>query len=117
MRPFYQGMGFMEPELNSKGQPADRPGSVEDLHNKINALSTVLDELQEELGKALMKHASMCSPHDGHGVIREELEELWDHVKADTGRTPEARKEALQVAAMAIRYVVDLIDTEKNDGR
>lgn len=64
--------------------------------------------LRDELAKAMSKHRSMASAHEGHSVIREELEELWDHVKADTGHTEEARKEALQVAAMGLRYALDV---------
>lgn len=61
-----------------------------------------------EFDKAQAKHAPMHSPHEGHSVIREEFEELWEHVKADTGRTPEAMKEAAQLGAMALRYMVNL---------
>lgn len=74
----------------------------------INRLDQVLLHLRAEVLKACTKHAPMHSPHEGHSVIREELEELWDHVKADTGKGEEARKEALQVAAMGIRYVLDV---------
>lgn len=70
--------------------------------------SPIWGELSDELHKAMTKHAAMHSPHEGHSVISEELEELWEHVRADTGRTPEARHEAMQVAAMALRYIVDL---------
>lgn len=59
-----------------------------------------------EVRKAEAKHAPMHSAHEGHSVIREELEELWDHVKADTGYTEEAYAEAVQVAAMGIRYML-----------
>lgn len=96
--------------LNSQGQPADHPGSVAEVDQKISYVGEVLNELRDELFKAMTKHAPMHSPHEGISVIREEVDELWDHVKADTGRTPDARKEAKQIAAMAIRYIVDLID-------
>lgn len=77
---------------------------------KQEKLEVILSSLRAELLSAMAKHAPMHSPHEGHSVIREEVDELWDHVKADTGQTPEARKEALQVAAMGIRYVLDLCD-------
>jgi hypothetical protein len=62
-----------------------------------------------ELAHAEEKHGLMLtSPHEGHSVIREELDkELWEHVCADTGRTVEAGKEACQVAAMAIKYMIN----------
>lgn len=71
-------------------------------------LDAIFNDLRRELGAAIAKHASMHSPHEGHSVIREELEELWEHVRADTGQGALARKEALQVAAMGIRYAYDL---------
>lgn len=71
-------------------------------------IDAVLLELRDALISACSKHGPMKSPHEGHSVIREEFDELWDHVKADTGQTAEARKEALQLAAMGVRYVIDL---------
>ena len=58
--------------------------------------------------KAVAKHAPMHSPHEGHSVIEEEFDELWEHVKGDTGTTAEAAKEASHLGAMALRYLVDL---------
>ena len=50
------------------------------------------------------------SPHEGYAVILEEMDELWDEIKR-----PKARRnysamafEATQVAAMAIRFLVDI---------
>lgn len=88
---------------------AGRAPTMDDFYRVDN----VADEVRDEVMKAIQKHAPMHGPHEGHSVLREEVEELWEHVKADTGRTPEARKEALQVAAMAVRYIVDLIDGDK----
>ncbi len=68
-------------------------------------------ELADEIARAMTEFGPMHSPHEGHSVIREELDvELWEHVCRDTGRSPEARHEALQVAAMAIRYILDLCE-------
>lgn len=77
---------------------------------KEDKLNLVLDALRKEIGHAMAKHAPMHSAHEGHSVIREELDELWDHVKADTGHTKAAAVEALQIAAMGIRYVLDICE-------
>lgn len=74
----------------------------------LERIDEVLFHLRGELLKAIKKHAAMHSPHEGYAVILEELDELWDHVKADTGKTAAARNEALQIAAMGIRYVLDV---------
>ncbi len=69
----------------------------------------VQDEILAEIDRARRLHGPMHSPHEGWAVIQEELEELWELVRADAGRSPAARLEAVQVAAMAIRYVTDLL--------
>jgi hypothetical protein len=63
-----------------------------------------------ELMKARAKFPPFNSPHEGKAVIEEELDELWEHVKANTGTGSEAFWEAIQVAAMALRYAYDLSD-------
>lgn len=53
---------------------------------------------------------SFNSAHEGYGVLLEEVDELWDHVKVRQPlRDLEAmKKEAVQVAAMAVRFLVDV---------
>ena len=62
---------------------------------------TVLRELNE----ATKKFGSFHNTHEGYAVLKEEIDELWDEVKANN--TENACKEAIQVAAMAIRFIVD----------
>lgn len=83
-------------------QPSDN------LALRMSRIEIILDELKAEIFKAMKKHRPMASPHEGYSVILEELDELWDHVKGDTGRSLDARNEALQTAAMGIRYICDL---------
>lgn len=69
---------------------------------------TVLDEVGAELARARRKFpGKQNSPHEGWAVIQEELDELWDDVKSDAPRD-QMRKEAIQVAAMAVRFIEDL---------
>lgn len=65
-----------------------------------------IEDVCYEVTRALDKHPPFNSAHEGHSVIREELDELWDHVRADTGYTEDAYKEAMQVAAMGVRYML-----------
>lgn len=73
--------------------------------------------VRAELSRAEAKHGLIfASPHEAMSVIREELDvELWEHVVADTGRTADASKEACQVAAMAIKYMINF-DPRLGDG-
>lgn len=75
----------------------------------MKALGEILLAVEDEIKRAKAKHPRLAaSAHEQYSVIHEELDELWDHVKADTGYTDEAMKEAIQVAAMAVRYVLEL---------
>lgn len=65
-------------------------------------------EIAEEVKRATVKHGAMNSPHEGYAVILEELDELWEHVMADTGRSEGAKKEAIQIAAMGLKYAHNL---------
>lgn len=76
-----------------------------------------LVEIAGEASRASEKFAPFNSPHQGWAVIREELDELWEHVRANTGADSAARVEAVQIAAMALRYAADLADYEvRRDG-
>ena len=61
-----------------------------------------------ELSRAVQKHGSMHGPHEGYAVILEELDELWDEVKAQHPDRERLRAEACQVAATAVRFMVDV---------
>jgi len=70
-----------------------------------------------EVVRAMEMHAGMSSRHEAYAVILEELDEFWDEVKLNPSKMSppdrckwEARmkKELRQVAAMAIRAIVDL---------
>ena len=51
------------------------------------------------------------SLHEAYAVIKEELDEFWEVVKLNQqknpNRTQEARKEAIQIAAMALGVLVE----------
>lgn len=69
-------------------------------------IDTVLAMVREELIRARTKFPTMRSGHEGFAVIMEELDELWDDIKDNN--LPHAKEEAVQVAAMAVSFVVDL---------
>lgn len=69
-----------------------------------------LRAIREEWERARQKFPRFNSPHEGYAVIKEELEELWDAVKADD--YPQGYKEALQIAAMAFSYLMEISPTK-----
>lgn len=64
--------------------------------------------VRAEVDRASGKHRPFNSSHEGYGVLLEEVDELWDEVKAN--RRDLASLEAIQVAAMAVRFLVDCGD-------
>lgn len=66
----------------------------------------VCDQIRCELLRARSIHGPMRSTHEGWGVIAEEWREMQDAIMAND--LSGAFKEAIQVAAMAASFVVDL---------
>ncbi len=82
-----------------------------DIEEKIKRLRRVLNLFEGELVKAWTKHpGAFHNAHEGHSVIREEFEELWEHVRADTAYSNAGLKEAVQTGAMCARFLVELVD-------
>lgn len=74
----------------------------------MNITDKVLDEVFEEYICAVDKFPAFKSAHEGYAVILEELDELWHEVKQRDRDDNAMRKEAIQVATMAIRFVIDI---------
>jgi len=68
--------------------------------------------LTDELVSAVRKHGCINSAYEGYAVILKEVEELWDEIKKRREiRDPNRLKgEAIQVAAMALRFIIDVIE-------
>ena len=79
------------------------------------AVGKIINEVWEELNNATAKFGSFNSAHEGWAVAKEEVDELWDEVKAKQGARDVAkmRKEAVQCAAMFIRFILDVCDSDK----
>ena len=75
---------------------------MKETHLKINS---VLD-IEKELNRAKDMHSGdFNSYHEAYGVLKEEVDELWDEIKL---KNPDANliyTEAKQVACMAIRIM------------
>jgi hypothetical protein len=71
-------------------------------------LDTVLRAVVEELQRAGKIHPLMHSHHEAKAVIEEELDEYWEQVKLKDRDGGRLAYELTQIAAMAIRALVDL---------
>lgn len=67
-----------------------------------------------EAETAMNKWPMFNSAHEGFAVLAEEVDELWDHVKTNKSKRDLSamRKEAIQVAATALRFAVEICNEE-----
>ena len=93
------------------GIPWLQPGCV-----AMSLRLPIVGEVTEELLRAQRLFPPFNSSHEGYAVILEEVDELWEEVK--NNKRPDTldrqRKEALQVAAMGMRYLV-FVDGKKSE--
>lgn len=77
-------------------------------------IKLLIKEVCTELNSAVKKHPPINSAHEGYAVILEELDELFDEVKKQTKNRniDNMRKEVIQIAAMAMRFIIDVCDKE-----
>lgn len=95
---------------NAKGLLDKDPFSPEQLTlvqklGQYKKEQAVFDSIGRELHHATKKHGPFNSGHEGWAVIQEEVDELWEAVKRNS--TNSANREAVQVAAMAVRFILD----------
>ena len=73
-------------------------------------LDRTIEDVVAELHRAQKRFPPFHSAHEGYAVILEEEQELWDEIRLKSG-TPEGRRtEAVQLAAMALRFLLDVCD-------
>lgn len=67
----------------------------------------ILSELMPELERAMAKWPKHNSFHESFAILKEEVDELWSEIKKKDQNEAFIRREAIQVAAMAIRLIND----------
>jgi hypothetical protein len=76
-------------------------------------MDAAFELVRKELERAKNRFEDFTTYHQGYAVLKEEVDKLWDKVKAKNPDRNEVRHEAVQVAAMALRFIIDL-DTAAN---
>ncbi len=77
----------------------------------MSARGNYLEVVREELARATAKFKPFTSAHEGFAILKEEVDEMWDEIKANN--IVAARIEAIQVAAMALRFLEEVIPGDK----
>lgn len=64
-----------------------------------------LELAKKEYERSNKLYPMFHSTHEGYAVIKEEVDELWDYIKADksTKPSPEQRAEVIQIMAMCLK--------------
>lgn len=69
---------------------------------------------EELIASTVLYPRVWCSAEEGAMVLAEEIDELWDEIRAN--RIGRARAEAAQVGAMALRFIADLYELDGPGG-
>lgn len=80
---------------------------------ELKSVHLALEAVRQEIYSAKKNWPEPAhSAHEQYAVLLEEVDELWDHVKTKQKNRDlvEMRKEAIQVAAMAIRFATEVCD-------
>lgn len=71
-------------------------------------LYEALDLGVKEFERATKIHGRFNSAHEGYAVIKEEFDELWDEIKKNKRDEDHMKREATQLVAMSLRFLVDI---------
>lgn len=84
--------------------------------SNIADTTPAMEAIEKEFKQAVENWPPFNSAHEGYAVMLEEVEELWEIVKVNQKRRDidKMRKEAIQVAAMALRFVRDCCEEDGN---
>lgn len=108
-------------EFFSKDHPGTFRGALGHFDTELS--ESILHLVTTEFIRATKKNGTFNSHHEGWAVIYEELDELWDEVRVRQPDNGNLLREAIQTAAMAIRFIHDLVpatlilQTEKDESR
>lgn len=75
-------------------------------------LDKITREVVVEIQRSIDLHGGFHSAHEGHSVLREEVEELWREVCQKHPDRQRMRSESIQVAAMAVKFIYYLCEDE-----
>lgn len=82
---------------------------------KWHLIDSLYSLIVGEMEYAVANFGSFHNAHEGYAVLLEEVDELWDEIKKNQNtpdRLKNIKKEALQVATMAIRLIHDCCSEE-----
>lgn len=80
------------------------PFEVPQIRSDLQARALFRNRVADEIDRAYAKHGKpYWGRHEWWGILKEEVDELWDEIKADSD-PGELLEELIQVAAMCLRF-------------
>jgi hypothetical protein len=79
----------------------------------MKRVGVILREIEAEYREATRKFPDFHNAHEGYAVLLEEVDELWTEICRRKRNKEAMRSEAVQVAAMAVRFLADLCQPEE----
>lgn len=78
--------------------------------------SEIIELINTEINLANSKYSAFRRTHEGYAIIKEEVDELWDEIKRSkaTDANELMVNEAIQIAAMAIKFIESLYNNKKS---
>ncbi len=98
---------------NSATTTSEAPTTLAKVYPDSPKIVTIIEDVMLELHQAMSGHGNMVNLHEAYGIIAEEFfefqEEVFKNPRKHPNRNELARAELIQLAAMAIRALHDVV--------
>lgn len=83
---------------------------TDNLDKDQTAILEILGAFNKEYLRARtnLQHEPMHSAHEGYAILLEEVDELWDLIKLKNPSKEEMYKEAVQIGAMTLAFILEI---------
>ena len=80
-------------------------------------LAPIITEIGNEAIRAYTIHGPYASYHEAYAVLLEEVDEMWDEIKKRNPNKDAIRLEAIQIGAVIIRMIYELLGEDIKEWR
>ena len=73
-------------------------------------VTKALKLIEQAVLRERAKQHRLCSAHDGYAHLLEDVDALWDATKATPRSWTDLQRDAVQIAATAVRFILDITE-------